>query len=342
MAVIDADAHVVESERTWDYLDGSDRRFRPTTVIVPDENGKDTEFWHIDGELVRKGPVDVDDMTRAVREMADLPSRLRHMDELGTDAHVLFPTIFLRPITERADIEIALVKAYNRWLVDIWKQEPKRLRWAVMLPFKSIEESLKELEFGKQNGACAVFMRGIEGNKLPSDPYFFPVYEAAQALDMPVCVHAATGNFAVHDLFPSDPGLWRFKVPGITAFHALLFQGVPQKFPTLRFGFIELSSQWVPYALHDLTRRFEKRGKIVDKKSVMRENRFYVACQTDDDIPYVLTYAGEGGLVMGTDYGHADTSSELEALRRLGEMPGVGPKVAAKILDDNPRALYSI
>jgi len=27
--VIDADAHVVETEHTWDYLDKSDKKFRP-------------------------------------------------------------------------------------------------------------------------------------------------------------------------------------------------------------------------------------------------------------------------------------------------------------------------
>jgi hypothetical protein len=45
---------------------------------------------------------------------------------------------------------------------------------------------------------------------------------------------------------------------------------------------------------------------------------------------------------MGTDYGHSDTSSELEALQRLRELPGVSNQAANKILDDNPRALFSL
>lgn len=74
----------------------------------------------------------------------------------------------------------------------------------------------------------------------------------------------------------------------------------------------------------------------------MRRDRFYVACQTDDDIPYVLQYAGEDNLLMGTDYGHSDTSSELEALQRLKQMPGVSRDAASKMLDANPRALYGL
>jgi hypothetical protein len=32
---IDADAHVLESERTWDYLEPSDRKYRPVSITVP-------------------------------------------------------------------------------------------------------------------------------------------------------------------------------------------------------------------------------------------------------------------------------------------------------------------
>ena len=33
--VIDADAHVLESEHTWDYLEPADRKYRPVPVTVP-------------------------------------------------------------------------------------------------------------------------------------------------------------------------------------------------------------------------------------------------------------------------------------------------------------------
>jgi predicted TIM-barrel fold metal-dependent hydrolase len=80
----------------------------------------------------------------------------------------------------------------------------------------------------------------------------------------------------------------------------------------------------------------------VDKSEVLRQNRIYVACQTDDDLPYVLKYAGEDHLVIGTDYGHNDTSSEILALRKLKADGTVSPAVVNKILDDNARALYGL
>jgi predicted TIM-barrel fold metal-dependent hydrolase len=66
----------------------------------------------------------------------------------------------------------------------------------------------------------------------------------------------------------------------------------------------------------------------------------YVACQCTDDLPYILQHGGADNIVIGTDYGHADTSSQIEALRLLKNNPAIDKKVIDKILDANARALY--
>jgi predicted TIM-barrel fold metal-dependent hydrolase len=98
----------------------------------------------------------------------------------------------------------------------------------------------------------------------------------------------------------------------------------------------------VPYAIHDYARRFERSGVAVDKTQVLQKNKIWVTCQTDDDLPYVLKYAGDDKLIIGTDYGHNDTSSEILALRKLKEDGAVPTSVVNKILDDNARALYGL
>jgi uncharacterized protein len=342
MSIIDADAHVVENEKTWTYVSAAEKEMMPALVNVPGRTGRNAVFWAIDGRLTSTGPVSETDAVKADRELDDVQARVRHMDELGTDVQVIFPTVFLRPLTSKPELELALSRSYNRWLAERCEQAPSRLKWAVIPPTTNIDASIQELRFGKEHGAVAVFWRGFEGDKQPGHPYFYPIYEEASRLDLPICVHAATGNFAAHDLFPEDPGLWRFKVPGITAFHNILSSKLPQRFPDLRFGFVELSAQWAPYALHDFVRRAEKRGERLDPTELMRKNRMYVACQTDDDIAYVLKYAGDDNLVAGTDYGHADTSSELEALKRLQQREDVPSSTMTKILGDNALALYGL
>ena len=338
---IDSDAHVIETDRTWEYMDGPARAFRPALVTQDAGDGSQRQFWLIEGRAHGRANIGLD-TAQASREMADIAARLRHLDELEIDVQVLYPSLFLRPLTRRPDVEIALCESYNRWLADIWSQAKDRLRWAAVLPLLSMERALEELGFAREHGACAVFMRGIEGELSLDNPYFFPLYDAVSALDMPIGIHAGNNSFFWNDLFLGDSGFSRAKLAVVSAFHSLVFGGVPSRFPRLRVGFIEVSSQWVPHAVHDLARRFERRGKPFDRYNVLRDNRLFVACQTDDDLAYVLKYAGEDNLVIGTDYGHNDTATEIEALRHLRQQGEVSAAAIAKILDDNARALYGL
>ncbi len=342
MAVIDSDAHVLETERTWDYMLESERPHRPRIVPTPNDPSSGGESWLVDGTYLGKARNVGQDTSRESREMDDIKARLKHMDELDVDVQVLYPTIFLRPYTRRPEVELAVTRSYNRWLIDIWKKAPDRLRWVAVLPLLTMDKALEEARFAKENGACGIFIRGLEGEKRLSDAYFFPIYEEAGKLDLPICVHSATGSFAVHDYFADECGFNRFKLAVVGSFHALVFNQIPAKFPNTKWGFIEVSSQWVPYAIHDFARRYERNGTKIDKSEVLKKNKIFVACQTDDDLPYVLKYAGDDHLVIGTDYGHNDTSSEILALRKLKQDGGLPPGVINKILDDNARALYGL
>ena len=68
----------------------------------------------------------------------------------------------------------------------------------------------------------------------------------------------------------------------------------------------------------------------------------YVACQTADDLDWILDTVGDDNIVIGSDYGHNDTSSELEALKVLKESGKAPASSVDKILDSNARALYAL
>jgi predicted TIM-barrel fold metal-dependent hydrolase len=339
MLTIDADSHVIENESTWDFMLESERPFKPK--IVGSNNPSDTfDFWLVDGRVIPRNNVGRD-LPVAAREMSDLSVRIKHMNELGIDCQVIYPTFFITPVSRRPDIDLAVSRSYNRWMAAIVKKEPDRFRWVLVPPLQSLEHLSEELQFGKENGACGVYMRGLEVERMLSDPYFYPLYEQASALDLPICVHSANGAFTTYDFFADDPGFSKFKLAVIGAFHSFVFHGVPQRFPKLRVGIIEVSAQWIPYAVHDLTRRFARRGRPFPK-NVLKENRVYVTCQTDDDLDHVLGYAGDDNLVIGTDYGHADNAVEIEALRKLRTDGKINGRVIDKILQDNPAAFYGL
>lgn len=357
MPTIDADAHVVETEHTWDFIDPADMKYRPLLVSPQGESGR--QYWLIDGkirglarqvitaqrfaELSQRAGRRID-TPRETREMENVEARIRHMDELGVDVQVLHSTIFIEQVADEPEWEIPICKAYNRWLSDIWQQGKGRLRWSCVLPLLDMVASLEELRFAKQHGACAVFMRGVEGNRLLQDPYFFPLYDELSRLNMPVAVHIGNSNPWMNDLLSQRNGggtFWKFRLASVGAFHSLIMSGLPEEFPQLRFGFVEAASQWVPYVLKDLRRRWAALGRAFPDNP-LREYRLYVSCQTDDDIAHVLGYTGEDNLVIGTDYGHNDQSTEVEALRTLREKREISEAQYTKITYDNPKALYDL
>jgi predicted TIM-barrel fold metal-dependent hydrolase len=273
--------------------------------------------------------------------MSDLSIRIQHMDELNIDIQVIYPTIFIFPTARRPEVDLALCRSYNRWMADIVNKAPDRFRWVVMPPLLNMARVFEELKFGKKHGACGVYLRGLEADRRLSDSYFYPLYEAASRLDLPICVHSANGSIESHDFFLDEPGFCKFELAVVGAFHSFVNDGIPERFPQLRIGIIEVSAQWIPYAIHDLARRHARRGKQLST-NVLKDKRVWVTCQTDDDLDYILGYAGEDTLVIGTDYGHSDNASEIEALRKLKNDGRVAAQIINKILDDNPRALYAL
>jgi hypothetical protein len=46
--------------------------------------------------------------------------------------------------------------------------------------------------------------------------------------------------------------------------------------------------------------------------------------------------------MIGTDYGHADSSTELDALTTLKDDGGISAGMHKKIVEDNPRVFYGL
>lgn len=354
MAIIDADTHVDEWEETWKYMTGAEAKYRPVTVMPVEEMAPGVtapgynRYWLIDGGLkVRRIRDDVRTGTRVeARELHDVGARVQHMDELGVGVHVLYPTLFLTYLTSDPAGQAALCKSYNRWLADKCAEGGGRLRWVALLPLLDIDASIAEMRWAKEQGACGVFKLATENGRRVVDPYYFPVYEEAGDLGLPLCIHTGSGdpgrtnlNLATSDSLPSNV---------LEAFYGVVFYGLPDKFPKLRFGFIEAGASWIPFVLDRLHARRERMAwayKLEMKEDLFRENRLFVTCQTVEDLPYLLRFGTEDNLMLGTDYTHADASAEIASLNILqqwGDEGKVSKQVVRKILEDNPAAFYGL
>ena len=104
MGAIDSDAHVVECEKTFDYVDPEFHDLKPRVMVqkstdnlkLDNEGRAQREYWVIDGRVQPKEGNIGHNTTKESREMADVKIRLDHMDELNIDVQVLYPTVFLR------------------------------------------------------------------------------------------------------------------------------------------------------------------------------------------------------------------------------------------------------
>ena len=84
-------------------------------------------------------------------------------------------------------------------------------------------------------------------------------------------------------------------------------------------------------------------GKLVAEVVAEGPAPHLVTCQIGDDVPYLIkSCMGENTLMIGTDYGHADSSTELDALTTLKDAGGISAEQHRKIVEDNPRAFYGL
>jgi predicted TIM-barrel fold metal-dependent hydrolase len=360
MGIIDADTHIDETDDTWEFMTGDDLRFKPTTQYPanPDPTKVPTRYWLIDGRRQLRFIRGDEESGTVVesRELLDVQVRLKHMDQLGTDIQVIYPTVFLMEATEKPEVSSALRRSYNRWLADRCGRSAGRLRWVCLPPLHNMDETVKELRFAKEHGACGVLKKGDrEADKWITDPYFLPLYAEAEKLDLPICIHTGSG---IPDFSPardfSLAQFWRTKAAAVNGIETVIVNNIPAQFPKLRFGCIEAGASWVNFVDYDLRRRMKSRtGRVsvlggpptIIKSNVYQENRIYITCQVDEDLPYILKYVGEDNLIVGSDYTHRDPSMELEFRTLLQQRADRGeiPQTAVeKILYDNPKAFYGL
>ena len=127
-------------------------------------------------------------------ELLDIHARPRAMDDMGVDIQVIYPTFFNKAV-DSSMAASALARSYNRWMADRCGKSGGRMRWIAVPRLQNIERTIEELRFAKEHGACGVLKKGDEeAGYWPAESYFYPLYEEAQRLDMPMCFHVAAAT----------------------------------------------------------------------------------------------------------------------------------------------------
>ncbi len=288
--------------------------------------------------------------------MKDPRARLVDMDSEGIDVAVLFGggiggTI---PALEDAAFAAELARARNTWVAEYCSANPARLKGTAVLAQQDMPAAVAELrrtvtELGFVGVSLLPNLRG----RHMGDPYFFPLYQEAERLNVPICVHMflgrygseATGTRRVDKFFYSH--LFGHAFEQMIALSVVLGEGLLDRFPKLRFVFLESGCGWLPYWLYRLDEHYEVLGnQLPDLKTLpsklLERGQLYFSCEADEpEIPHVIETVGDDWIVFASDYSHFD-SRFPGASQPLTENKQLSDLSKRKILNDNARRLYAL
>ena len=165
--------------------------------------------------------------------------RLREMDEAGIDVQVLSHT---NPATQLLDAEtgVALARRTNDTLGEVIRRHPQRFAGFAVLPTADPKASADELERTvTQLGFKGAMVHGLANGQFLDRKSFWPIFERAQALDVPIYIHPSTPHPTVVDVYYKDyPALvragWGFGVETATHALRLIMSGLFDAYPKLK------------------------------------------------------------------------------------------------------------
>jgi predicted TIM-barrel fold metal-dependent hydrolase len=357
---VDADGHIEEAHIHWrERLPQKYRALAPERRLGSDGQSRlfmEDKAWPKPNgaALGVGGPYSRPHPQRS--GMTDPKARLIDMDSEGIDIAVLFggPLGGSIAALEDAGFATALAQARNDWLAEYCSENPGRLKGVTVLPLQDVAASVSELnrtvtELGFVGAALMPNLRG----KHPGDPYFFPIYEEAERLNVPICVHMflgrygseATGTIRFDKFFYSH--LFGHVFEQMISLAVVIGEGLLDRFPKLRFVFLESGCGWLPYWLYRLDEHHEVLGVQVpalkERPSRLMERRqLYFSCEADEtELARVVEVIGDDSIVFASDYSHFD-SRFPGAATPIIEHPKLSSMTKQKILRDNARRLYPL
>src|SRR6266851_3890652 len=179
-----------------------------------------------------------------VERLDDLGAlRLREMDEAGIDLQVLSHSI---PGLQAVDAAtgVPLARRVNDRLYEAVRAHPDRFAGFAALPTADPKAAADELErCVTRLGFKGAMVNGLTGGLFHADERFWPIYERAQALDVPIYIHPALPQQAVIEAYykgytEKHPGIlraaWGFTVETATQGIRFVLSGVFDAYPGLK------------------------------------------------------------------------------------------------------------
>jgi predicted TIM-barrel fold metal-dependent hydrolase len=218
------------------------------------------------------------------------------------------------------DFGEALQYAINEWQYEFFARPDPRLKPSILVGQDDPVAAVKEIE------RCAALGRHIQVNVSPraNEPLgrrkYWPIYACAESAGLPIGIH--TGGYGGHA--PTGSGWPSFyneehhsNAHTMAAMlSSLVIEGVPERFPKLKFVFIEGGFGWVPATTWRMDQHFDRfRSEVQHLKrkpsEYVRENFWFTTQPSEEPdnakhLRSVLEWIGIDRLLFSSDYPHWD------------------------------------
>jgi predicted TIM-barrel fold metal-dependent hydrolase len=364
---MDSDMHVLEPADLWQrYIDPA---FADRAPVGLTRHKRDLGI-QVDGKVVPKSPAQPNPMFAKMRERIineryanelargfDNVAQLGAMDKEGLDVAVLFPSrgLFVLAVDGMdPELAAAIARAYNDWMTDFCAIAPRRMYGAAMVAPHNVASAIDETRrAAKKLGFKSIFIRPnhVNGRRW-SDPYYDPLWEECQSLNLPVGFHEAGRVYlpqpAISDLIPTFSmfNTLSFPMANMFACADMIYGGVMERFPRLKVAFLEGNCSWIPWLLWRMGEYMELTCGVDHPQLTLEPLEYFqrqcfgaVECDeiTAKNIP---DFGLEDNIVFSTDYPHLDVKYP-HAVESFLKLP-FSDQTKRKYLWDNCARLYGL
>jgi 2,3-dihydroxybenzoate decarboxylase len=280
--------------------------------------------------------------------------RLKEMDEAGIDLQVLSHGA---PATQRLDGDLAIqvARGANDRLFESIKKHPGRFEAFAVLPSNEPKAAADELERAVTRlGFKGAMLHGLAYGEKNSglfldDKRFWPIYERAQKLDVPIYLHPAVPHPAVVEAYYKDylkefPGLltaaWGFTVETATQGIRMVLSGVFDAYPGLKMILGHLGES-LPFSLWRIDMALQRPGNAPTPFRDTFRNHFWITTSGNFSTPALLCCVMEMGvdrILFSVDYPFVPNPPGVKWM----ETVPLGPEDRAKILHGNATRLLKL
>lgn len=282
--------------------------------------------------------------------------RLADLEGDGVVGEVVFPQMapfgaglmqYRREI--RPEHNLAGVQAYNRWLADFCNTHPGRHAGVALINLDDIDVTLAEIARAKEAGLFGGVLLPTSTGEHPfyHDKRYEPLWAACADLEMPLHSHSGWtpdygDDVTAAAMFIQEVDTWAHR-----PFGALVWSGVFERHPKLRFIMTEAGCSWILSELRMMEHKWDNPifAHFTTKMSLRPREYFQRQCWLGAS--FLAPHEGEDRhrigverLMYGTDYPHIEGTWPNTMTEMRKTFAGYDEKDVRLILGANAAEAY--